>query len=313
MHNTKKRTFGIFSFIIVIFLIATLAFLGYYLYQNLPGKTQPFKITQTLEPKQLENISNKIIQFYPNARFNHNNLSYFFENCEKEKQDRMKQAFSEITEKTQLITFHQTLNDNADILIGCSKDYLEKEKYVFIAGEGGPSELINSSLYPIIVKGKILLYDSSCKTQIIELHELLHVFGFDHINNSDYIMYPYADCSMHLNQEYIDYLKKLYSIKPLPELYFNFLNASKSGRYLDFNLSVANEGLINAENVFLEISSNQKDIETFELESIPFGMKKRFVVKNLKLPSRSTSQIKFKIETSADEYEKTNNIATATL
>jgi len=298
--------------ITIIIILIILGGAGYYLYQNLPGQNFPFQITQNFEPKQLENISNTIIQFYPNMRFNHNNLTYAFENCEEEKQDRMKQAFSQITEKTIIITFRETIQENADILIGCSEDYLEKEEHVFIAGEGGPSEVINSTLYPTIIKGKILIYDSTCESPLVELHELLHVFGFDHINNSNYIMYPYVDCNMKLNKDYTDYLMKLYSITPLPELYFDYLNASKEGPYLNFEVSVGNQGLIDTQATLI-ISSNQKQIKTFELEEIPLGAKKTLTVQNLKLPSRSTTQVTFKIQSNTNELDNDNNILTATI
>ncbi len=306
-----KKT-GVLTTIITIILtliIISLIYL-YLIYPHLPAEPRQLKIKQNI--KNLPDVSSEIKMFYPNMRFTHNNLTYSFESCNEEKQKKMKQAFLEISSRTPL-TFTETIKENADIQIGCSDDYLEKEKNIFIAGEGGPSEILNSSWYPAILKGKIQLYDSKCDEPVVELHELLHVFGFDHINKTDYIMYPYVNCNFHLNQEYINILNNLYSVPAKPELHFDSLNAVKKGSYLDFDVWVANQGLTKATNVKLKISSNKGEIKSFNLQEIPFGLRKNIKVTNVKLPSRNIEQIQFKIITSENEYSKENNIAIATL
>ena len=298
---------NIIKIILGLIIIALLYI--YLIYPNLSGEPTPLIINKI--KVNITNVSGEIKMFYPNMRFTHNNFAYSFENCDANKMQRMKQAFSEISSATGIITFAES--QNADIMIGCSSDYLEKEKNVFVAGEGGPSEIYNSSWYPAILKGKILLYESECRAPVVELHELLHVFGFEHINKSDYIMYPYVNCSLHLNQEYVNILKNLYSIPPKPELYFENLSAVKKGSYLDFNAWIVNQGLVNSTDSILIISTENKEIKTFKLNEIPFGAKKNIAVQNLKLSSRNTKKIQFEIKTSEEEYSKTNNIAYASI
>jgi len=298
---------------VLIFVFIALVIIGgavYFIYLNIPGATEQFFISQNIPDYELQNISSTIKQFYINMRFNHNDISYAFEDCDEKKQNKMKKAFLMISQETGIISFYETTTERAEILVGCSDDYLETEEHVFVAGEGGPSEVINSSLYPVIIKGKILLYDSTCKEPIVELHELLHVFGFDHIDNPDYIMYPYVDCSMKLNDEYVNYLKTLYSVTPLADFYFDFLNATKQGIYLNFEASIGNQGLVDSEAV-LKISANEKTIEEFELGEIPFGAKKTLTIQNFRLPSRNINEISFEIISGFDEFSEENNIATA--
>jgi len=195
-----------------------------------------------------------------------------------------------------------------------SEQEVQKDMKTFIAGEGGPTKFWNYTVYPLILEGTIILNKQSEKTEqceepITELHELLHVFGFDHINDTESIMYPYLSCSQKIDQEYIDHIVNLYSIEPKSELVFSELNATKSGRYLNFNVSVKNLGIINSENAILKISSENDEIKEFELNDIETGSTKLLSVNNLLLPSRNTETISFEIITPTKEYNKENNIA----
>ena len=293
---------------------------GYLLYLEIPRESQELNIQEINTSSGLsENIDitefneNKSIetpQFYKNMRFNHNNISYNINSeCSDEKQEKMILGFQEIQRRVGIIRFYKTSEELADIKVYCSEDSIEKNENVFIVGEGGPSSIINSSLYPVIEGGTILLYKSSkCDEPLTEIHELMHVFGFDHINDTKNILNPYLDCKQELSQEHINKLIELYSVEPLPDLYFENANATISGRYLSFDVSVKNQGLINAKDVFLKIYSEDKFIEEFELGEIKFGAGKRFYVKNLKLPALSINKIKLKIISENNELIENNNI-----
>lgn len=288
--------------VLIIFAIVLLGFSFYFLYLNLPGSPVSLNITQFSQAKELPRViaSSEITQFIPNLRFNHNNISYYFSaSCNSERRARIEQAFSVIKEDTVIISFEQ-FNDlsDADITISCSEAEVQKSENLFIAGEGGPKEYVNSTIYPIILRGNIYLYkQSSCKEPIVELHELLHVFGFDHINNSDYIMYPVVNCDQKLSQGYVQYLINLYSAEPLADVYFEYANITKSGRYLNFEVFVSNRGMIDEENATLLVYSENENIGEFSLGKISFGGGKRFYVQNFRLPSRFMQDIQFRIST----------------
>jgi hypothetical protein len=206
---------------------------------------------------------------------------------------------------------------NSQIVISCNEQQRETDKNTFIAGEGGPEKVINSSLYPIIGGGKVYLYgtkkQSDCSYPVVEIHELMHVFGFNHITNKSSILYPYLDCKQRLDTEIINELRRLYSIEPKSELKI-VANVSKAGAYLNFNVAVENIGIIIAKNVALRIkTSDNTPVEDFKLDDIEPGTVQTLNVKNLKLPSRNTNEIVIEVTTSSPEFYLENNFLTARL
>lgn len=260
------------------------------------------------------NANSEITQFYKDMRFNHNDISYYINTgCSWSDSSKMKEAFDVITEDTgNLITFYSSSEDSAEILIGCSANAYEKEENIFIAGEGGPTKIVNSSM-PVITRGKVLLYNesgSSCREPILELHELFHVFGYDHLNDKNSVMYPYLNCKQEIGSDLIEHMKKLYSIEPYAELQFINGSAYKErylGKwYLNFNISINNDGIIDAQNVALEVYSNTKLIKEFKLADVKFGEGLKYTVKNLQIDSEN-SEIKIKAKTSSREPDTSNN------
>jgi hypothetical protein len=301
---------GAMLIILTLLLIVTTSYL---IYENLPGETQELSIERNADENLPMQPSKEIQQFFPNIRFNHNNITYHFtEECTEKRREKMLQAFQIIEEKTGIITFAES--NEPDILVSCSEEEMRKEKNLFVAGEGGPSELINLSLYSVILKGRIYLYkSSSCDYPVVELHELLHVFGFDHVDNPDLIMHPYANCEQRIHSSYINFLVNLYSVEPLPDLYFESAKMTKSGRYLNFEVIINNQGMIDAKNVSLWVMAEGNKIAEFQLKEIKFGAGKKFWAENLKLPSRGTENIELKIVSVSKEFIEENNIVRASI
>jgi len=302
-------------------VLCLIVFGGWFVYENfLAGEIQDFWISNynaDIEAS-LANVSGDVEQFYTNMRFNHNRLSYYINpECSNEKKSRMIEAFDIIESSIDnLISFYSISESRADILIGCSADSYEKEENIFVAGEGGPTKIINSSI-PVITKGKVLLYNESrsiCDEPLLEIHELFHVFGYNHIGDKDDIMYPYLDCDQEINPDLIAHMKQLYSIAPFAELYFDVgeMVAYKeryAGKwYLNFNVSIDNNGIINAEESVLKVYAQDNLIESVELDDIDFGGGERFYVKNLVLKPQSATSIKFDISTTTKESNIQNNI-----
>ncbi len=292
-------------------LIMIALFMSYFVYLNLPGEVRPLSVTDYNMLDDVEGVSSEVKQFVPNMRFNHNQLTYSIdENCEIQKQQRMKQAFDILESETQHISFFPQ-QENPDIIIACSKEAMQKSAHTFIAGEGGPSKFLNLSLYPLILEGQILLYedlyDVECEKPVVEIHELLHVFGFDHIDDKSSVLYPYFSCDQELNQDIIDSINTLYSIQPKAELFFQNITATKSGRYLNFEAVVENQGLIPAENIELIILEKDKEVKTFDMKELKMGSYQKLEVENLRLNSRSSEEVEFKITSSTSEFDLENN------
>jgi hypothetical protein len=307
---------GFIKVVIYVIVILILGVIGYWIYSN-------FLATQienigfgTYNPNiqgSLINVSSDVEQFYSNMRFNHNNIKYYMqETCGQEKIIKMKRAFDILHDQTQVLSFEQTTEAEAEILIGCSSDFYEKEKNIFIAGEGGPTQIVNSSL-AVILKGKILLYNESrgsCEKPVLELHELLHVFGYEHINQSNYIMYPYLNCDQEINPDLLNHIKELYAIPSFADVYFEEIDAYKEryfGRwYLGFNTSIKNIGIIDAEETRLEIYEGDTRKGDFKLEVVEFGGGKKFIVSGFII--NGDKEVSLKLSTSSYENNKQNNI-----
>lgn len=307
-------------------LVILLVIGGIFVYNNyFSGKIEHFGKVSSGDDAgaNMADVSSDIEQFYANMRFNHNKISYYINpECNEAKEARMKSAFSIVEGKTgNLLAFYPDSEENAEILIGCSADSYEKEvageefAKVFIAGEGGPTKITNSSM-PVIMRGKILLYNeklSDCSLPLLEIHELFHVFGYDHINEPKNIMYPYLNCEQEINQSLIEHIKKLYAIAPFADLYLSNINANQeryAGKwYLNFNLSIDNYGIIDAKNVVLKVYSDDLStaVGSFDFEDIKLGGGENFYVKNLLLTEQSSS-IEFRLTTETSEPNKENNI-----
>lgn len=309
----------IISFVLLVISIG-LAYYGYTLYQDLPLDYKNLSITLKPELPEAFNTSSTLIQFSQGMRFSKNKLSYFFESdCNLERKNTMKEAFNMISEGTEIIYFYELENTNEepDIIISCSEETKQREDSseelkTFIAGEGGPRKYLDLNPYPLIIQGEIQIYSNRyathCEEPLVELHELLHVFGFNHIDKKESILYPYLSCNQKLDEEIIDALIELYSVPSKPELSIRNISASKAGKYLDFNIEIYNSGLINTTNIILEVISEEKSIKEFDVKTISPGVITTLNIKNLDLKSSKINSIIFRIKASEEEYFLENNL-----
>ncbi len=311
-HGDKGAVVA-FLLMILVLVILLLLFLGYLVYLNYPSNPTYLDV-----PVDNENVSvGSSLQFFPNMKFNHNDISYVINgDCSQEKSQRMQEAFNDLSNRVPYIKFLES-SINPDIIVSCSsgEPNSNENKRYFIAGEGGAKEVVQTKKYNIIKQGVILLYDShskfaKCDWSNIELHELLHVFGFDHNNNKNSLMYPYlTSCDQKVDDNIISELIRLYSEENLPDLYFEDANVVKRGRYLDFNLSIKNQGLITANNVKFSVLDEGELVETRELEDIDFGAGILVKIQNFKMIHRDPSNISFVIDldNNIDELDESNN------
>ena len=287
----------------VIFLFIVLFIALFILWYNLPGVPIEF---QEYKFNVSGSLPGKSYQFYPNMRYPDRVIGYSDEACSHEKKRDFERAI-EVIEQNTILDF--TKSNSPQIVVFCS-DISPKpeEEGHFIAGEGGPTEIVNASKYAVILAGKISLYrPESCDKPQVAIHELLHALGFDHNNNEKSIIYPVTNCNQELDQEIINEINFLYSDLSYADLLIEDLQANKSGRYLNFDIVIANHGLRKAENFTLNLKIGGAIINSFNIGKLDIGSKKSLSVSNLKIP-RNTQEIIFEVKSSQPELSKTNNI-----
>ena len=297
--------------ILAIFILGILGIAGFTLYENLPQS--PIYLNEDeIVPDEVAIIKYGATPvFAENLRFNHNNISYLIESsCSETRRNSMLEAFEIFEKEMEIINFYE-VNNEADIEVGCSDDYISVGENLFAAGEGGPSRIINTSGFKVIEKGKIWLYDDQrCDYPIVELHELLHVFGFDHTENPSSIMYNTSKCNQKMTSDMIQLIRELYSIEPRADILIENLTAVKKGKYLDFNITVLNEGLLDAENVTLTLIADGEEFQNINMKELGVGYGRNLEVTNSKLPSLKSEEIIFALDYNnlIEEFSESNNI-----
>ncbi len=254
-------------------------------------------------------------QFYSNMRYVYNNITYeIAPECSAKKRENIRDAFKILEEQTVLRFF--PAERKGEIVFFCTNLPSEPESSAhFIAGEGGPVQIINTTSYAVILSGKVSLYrPEKCERPIIALHEILHALGFDHTSDKKSVMFPITDCEQDIDPFIINQINALYETKTAPDLVIARVDAKAVGRYLDFEISVANHGLIDARNVTLSLNADSELVKTFPLEEIGLGQRKMLSVRNVHIP-RNVKSLTFSVVVSSRESELIydNNQATVYL
>jgi len=247
-------------------------------------------------------------QFYPNMRYRDKKITYSIEaNCTQKKQKDIEYALTLLSSRT-FLTFTPS-KENPELRYLCSNIAPDpEEEGHFVAGEGGPSEIINTSAYAVIFTGKVSLYRPEiCEEPKIALHETLHALGFDHSNNPESIMYPVTNCNQIVDQYIIDEINDLYKVDSAPDLSIEKVNASTKGRYLDFSIVVVNIGLKDTTSAMLSVFANGDKVKDFDLEEIEIGSKKSLAVENLRLPSAEKVTLQVQSNVPSSEITLKNN------
>lgn len=299
------------EFILIIILLAVLAISSYFIYLNFP--TSPKELIPGYIP-DVEVPESTELQFYPNMRYQDKIITYKIEDaCSEQRTQDVEQAFRTIQAATILQFTQTTLNPEISILCSKLPEPTQEQKNYFIAGEGGPTSVINTSLYAVIFNGSISLFrEESCEQPLIAIHELLHALGFDHSQNKKSIMYPISDCKQVITQEIINEINQLYQGISLPDLRIEKVTATKSGRYIGFNITVLNQGLQDINQAQLVLTANNENVKTFELNEIEIGTSKFLTVSNLAGP-RTFNQLTFQVISTQPELSLENNQVTLSL
>ena len=296
--DLKGLLMGLFALFIISLLI---------LYWIFPFGKTVFK-TDTNPEFNLGNISTQM-QFYKNMRFPTTNVSYRIEdNCSLEKKNEMTDAFNYLQNLT-ILKFYN-VDSGEDVTVSCDNEVIPSDsgKGFFVAGEGGPTKVIPGDNFYTILQGKILLLKSSkCERPNIEIHELLHVLGFDHSKNPDNIMYPISDCSQTIGNEIPSKINNLYSFPSYPDLKLGNVSATIEGRYLNINLTIENIGLSNSTGEKILIYGDNDLLKEKDFEALGIGERLSIQFTNIFVSKIKIEELNVSVETNGSELSLKNN------
>ena len=247
------------------------------------------------------------MQFYENMRYPEKEISYRIDSsCTLQKKDDAERAFDIIENKT-VLTFY-SVNTNEEIHIACDDKNLVQGG-LFVAGEGGPTNITKAGSFNVITHGEVLLIkDSKCPNPNVAIHEILHSLGFDHSANANNIMYNISNCKQEIGEQIPFVVETLYSLPAQPDLTFEDVVYEMNNRYMNINMSVRNNGFKRANPSEIIIYVDNSEIKRIDLQSLNIGEGMKMMLVNLLLKQITIDEIKFEISYSGEELDKENNI-----
>lgn len=303
------------KYLVFIISVLFLTFILIYAYNLLPGSPVNLEFKENISETIGFMEYGAVPVFSGNLRFPHTNITYYIDpfSCSKERQNSMVRGIKIFEEEMEILSFTRINEISlADIDISCPDEKIELGESIFAAGEGGPSEIISTPLFNVIRKGKIYLYEETrCDYPIVEIHELCHVFGFDHTQDKESIMYKTYNCNQRITHDMGEMIRELYSIPAKPEIRISELRVVKRGRYLNFNITLLNDGLVLSEKINLTLVTGDKEISSFEIDEISVGSGRTLKATNVKMHSKEPEEIVFIVDKEGvlDEYDLENNRA----
>lgn len=297
---------------ILVLIALVLALFGslFFLWKSLPTESKEYQ-------DYIANLTNsapsKSIQFYPNMRYKEPTIPYTLsQNCSQIKKNDIESAFRILESKTPLLF----IQDDSDpsLFITCRSTPIKPDQEGhYIAGEGGPTKVINTSRFAIILAGEVAIFrDEKCESPQVALHEILHALGFDHNNNKSSIMNPITECDQQIDLYILQEISRLYATPSLPDISIETIKANKTGRELNFELVAINQGLRTVDNVNLELTSNGKTLASYNLGKFDMGTRKKYSVTRERIPG-DAKEIQFRLITNLQELESNNNHASIRL
>lgn len=189
---------NLFLFIIgfiffLVFLIAAFSFIS----NSNQDDKYPDQKQNTEEIKKSPSDNQDQYLHTNKLHFDHMPITYYFSDplltnkkdrkkCPNHQIQRLKKAFSEIETRTEALISFKEVEKEGDIAVNCY-GVATSDQFHTLSGEGGYKSQEN-----IIISGELNFYvHRNCGNYPdLELHEILHVFGFNHVDDKNSIMYP---------------------------------------------------------------------------------------------------------------------------
>ncbi len=296
---------NILSIGLIIILLGIIGFIIYQIYPIIDSKY--FSEIENFVPVKDDGANASIVNnlilddfpegalFYDNMRFQDKRISYFIDvMCSDERANDARNAFRLLEENT-ILNFYE-VNLGGQIEVSCSDIERRVDEDYFVAGEGGPSSIINASNYYVINNGTIFLYrDNSCSKPIVAIHEILHVLGFKHSINKDSIMFNTAKCNQKISNDIIDTIYDIYSVPELPDLIIREAKAEKKGIDFSFDVEIINAGLDESSPMNLTLYGNNKIIGVYNIGKMNIGTGKEIVVSGIRV-NKNLQEVSFIID-----------------
>ena len=290
-------------FKIVLAIILILLLFSFTFFYFIP--LNKFNLTPTLQNYNFSLVGNSDMQYYPDMRYPDLNISYKISNCTIDKGNQMQDAFA-IMENITSLKFYP-VDNNEEISVTCEEQN-KIESDMFVAGEGGPTNIILSGNFYVITNGEVLLIrNSDCATPNIAIHELLHSLGFKHSLNPNNIMYNVTSCDETIGEDIPNLINELYSVPSYPDLAFENVSGTMDGRFLNVNLTVMNEGLNDAPASEIIIYADETPVKEINLDSIKFGEGISLNLQNVLVSKINFNEINLEIVSNFSEITTENN------